>query len=507
MLRRLPRAGFLLGLGLLSACATASGPQPNAALYDAAEVCARKVPWIGVRRGFDGLPEFFFNNERSASASHLHSAQDCYRQALAGLPPPGGAPPTATPAAGQPRPAPPAGSSPPVVSAPPATTAPPATPPGTAPARPGSPEGPIIAIASPLDGARLGAESVSLVGVVATSVGLARVQIEVNGRPLRSGVRDVVVRPPEGAAGERPPPAVVTSLDLSERVPLAEGANRIVVLAADRAGGTTSRAITVTRTVEPGTIWAVVIGISRYRTIHSLGYADRDASAMHDYLVQDLGVPAENVTLLLNEAATLVSVKRALGTDLRRRAGEKDTVIIYYAGHGAPETDATSADGDGLEKYLVPHDADPNDLYTTALPMREIETVFQRLSSERVVFITDACYSGATGGRTFTTAARRAVVSEAFLTRLASARGRVVLTASRGSEVSEERDTLGHGVFTYYLLEGLRGAADADGDGVITVDEAYAYVARKVPAATGQNQHPQKKGEVEGQLVIGRVKR
>ena len=60
-------------------------------------------------------------------------------------------------------------------------------------------------------------------------------------------------------------------------------------------------------------------------------------------------------------------------------------------------------------------------------------------------------------------------------------------------------------MFTYYLLEGLRGAADSDGDGIITVDEAYGYVAVAVPRATGQEQHPVKKGTVEGQLLLGVV--
>jgi uncharacterized caspase-like protein len=58
-------------------------------------------------------------------------------------------------------------------------------------------------------------------------------------------------------------------------------------------------------------------------------------------------------------------------------------------------------------------------------------------------------------------------------------------------------------VFTHYLLEGLEGSADADRDGLISVDEVYAYVSAKVPAATGQDQHPVKKGDVEGQLFLG----
>jgi uncharacterized caspase-like protein len=82
----------------------------------------------------------------------------------------------------------------------------------------------------------------------------------------------------------------------------------------------------------------------------------------------------------------------------------------------------------------------------------------------------------------------------------------VIITASDANELSMERDDMKHGVFTYYLLEGLRGKADLDGDGVITVDEIYRYVSQKVPPATGQNQHPVRKGETTGQIVLGVAK-
>jgi uncharacterized caspase-like protein len=82
----------------------------------------------------------------------------------------------------------------------------------------------------------------------------------------------------------------------------------------------------------------------------------------------------------------------------------------------------------------------------------------------------------------------------------------VIITASDANELSMERDDMKHGVFTYYLLEGLRGKADLDGDGVITVDEIYRYVSTKVPQATGQDQHPVRKGETTGQIVLGVVK-
>jgi hypothetical protein len=358
---------------------------------------------------------------------------------------------------------------------------------------------PVIAVATPTDGAEVNAERINLAGAAASEKGMARVEIRLNGQLVtqREG-RGVTVKP--GGSD------IVTNLEFAERLVLREGKNHIVVTAIDQENLSSSRSLTVTRLADRGKIWAVIVGISRYKAVQPLRYADKDALAFHDYLANYIGIPQEQTTLLLNDQATLMNLKRTLGTELRRKAGEKDTVIVYYAGHGAPEADASAGDDDGLEKYIVPYDADPRDLYTTGLPMREIETIFQRLAPERVIFISDSCYSGATAGRTFATASRRAVVSENFLSRLSKGKGRIVLSASKASEVSEEREDLGHGVFTYYLLEGLRGKADADKDGIITVDEAYGYVSKKVPEVTGQNQHPVKKGEVEGQLVLGHVR-
>ena len=80
------------------------------------------------------------------------------------------------------------------------------------------------------------------------------------------------------------------------------------------------------------------------------------------------------------------------------------------------------------------------------------------------------------------------------------------MTASGANEVSAEDEKLQHGVFTFYLLEGLAGAADADKDGLVTVDEVYRHVSTHVPRATGQEQHPVIKGTVEGRLVLGIIK-
>jgi uncharacterized caspase-like protein len=212
------------------------------------------------------------------------------------------------------------------------------------------------------------------------------------------------------------------------------------------------------------------------------------------------------VVLLLDEEANLTRLRSALGVYLKNKASKEDMVIIYFAGHGATEREATSPDGDGLEKYLLPYDVDPKELYATAMPMEEISRLFSRIRSDRLVFIVDTCYSGASGGRTISVADIRAGISDGFLDRITGGKGKIILTASGANEVSAESDELQHGIFTHFLIKGLQGQADSDGDGLITVDEVYTYVSKQVPQATNQEQHPVKKGIVEGPLVLSIVR-
>jgi uncharacterized caspase-like protein len=283
---------------------------------------------------------------------------------------------------------------------------------------------------------------------------------------------------------------------------LAQGANRILVKATDSDGLTSERGLTVYYANSRRNVWAVVVGINDYPHLPKLKYAVNDAKEFHRLLVEKNGVPAENITLLINDQASLKNLRSTLGTKLKTAAASNDMVIIFFAGHGATERDAMSADGDGLEKYLLPWETDPADLYSTAMPMREIAYIFGRIRADRLIFIADACYSGASGGRTISVTGARANITDGFLDRITIGRGKVIITASAANEVSVEKDDLQHGVFSYYLLEGLRGAADTDRDGTITVDEAYRYVSEKVPRATGQEQHPVKKGSIEGSLVL-----
>ena len=355
---------------------------------------------------------------------------------------------------------------------------------------------PVIVVASPEDGSKAETNAIHLTGVAEDEQGVAGLEIFVNKTPHP-------IKPERGIkAVERSYPK---RLGFSERIPLEPGKNEILIRAVGSNGVSTQKSLTVHRIETRKNIWAVVIGIDSYPHVPPLKYAINDAKAFYQHLVTRSQIPSENVTLLLDREASLSRLRSTLGTHLKNTAGKEDMVIVYFAGHGATETDVQSPDGDGLEKYLLPYDADPKDLYASAIPMRELSYILNRIQSERLILIVDSCYSGASGGRTIPAGNFRATISEAFLDRIAGGRGRIILSASAANEVSAEKDDLRHGVFTYFLLEGLLGGADTDKDGAVTVDEIYGYVSQHVPQATRQEQHPVRKGTVEGRLILGIV--
>lgn len=264
----------------------------------------------------------------------------------------------------------------------------------------------------------------------------------------------------------------------------------------------------------PKNAYGVVIGIGKYKdeSIPALKYAKEDALEIYNILTDPKygNFPRENVKLLLDEQATLTEIKSAMGTFLARNAGEDDMVCIYFAGHGSPELDPTGKADDNLEKFIVPYDAKKDDLFGYGLSMDMVRQILdERIESKRAVFFIDSCYSGEAGGRTFSrpdVVTRNITISEKFLEQL-SGEGRIIITASKPDELSHETDELKHGIFTYYLAEGLKGKADFNKDGVVTVDELYSYVYKQVEEKArqlGGKQHPLKKGTIVGEIPLTR---
>jgi hypothetical protein len=260
-----------------------------------------------------------------------------------------------------------------------------------------------------------------------------------------------------------------------------------------------------------GRLFAVVIGISHYakggdQQINDLQYADRDAKAVLDFLKTPAGggLQDQDALLLLNQDATTESVRHALFTFLTRPQ-EQDTVVIYIAGHGAPDP------LDPRNLYLVTADAKPDDMGGTAFPMWQLQDVFERvLKAKRVITFADTCHSyGFSGLRAGAASRHTNNLVNQYLQRYASKGQRAVITASDISESSFEDAKWGdgHGVFTYFLLQGLQGKADANHDGVVTAGELFSYLKQSVPEATGGKQNPRAMAGISSGLTVSTIGR
>jgi len=368
----------------------------------------------------------------------------------------------------------------------------------------------------PEDRSRVTDEASVVAAVAQSSKGVSRVMVSLNGTEVhqqeeRTPQKSVVISAPL-TLREGPNAIVITALEPDGT---ARQEIRTVILERPKpAAPVAPPAAPAPPAPPPATQWAVVIGVGGYEnaTVPKLRYPVADADAVYQTLVTSGGFKKENILLLTDKTErrpTLRNIKWALGTFLARSAHKDDLVVIYFAGHGASEVDQRGIERDGLSKYLVPIDADPDDLYSSALPMDEMQNVLSRIEAERVTVFLDACYSGAAGGRTFASTKTRTVnVDDIFLERLTRSKGRAIVTASRPSELSIELPDLGHGVFTYYLVRGLQGAADLNRDGIVSLQELYEYLAQEVSRksrSVGGNQHPMLKGELEGALPLTRT--
>ncbi len=371
-----------------------------------------------------------------------------------------------------------------------------------------------VAFRYPEDRARVTEEGSVVAALITSSKGVASAKVLLNGSEVWSHVDKAAQKSVAVAAPVTLRPgdnAIVLSATEADGTVRQE--IRTVVYDAPKAGATATTPATTPPAVNAR--WAVVIGVGHYdsATIPRLRYAVPDAEAVYQTLIGPAGFKKDHVLLLTDRSErkpTLRSIKWALGTFLGRSARKDDTVLIFFAGHGAPEVDTRGVERDGLAKYLIPSDADPDDLYSTALPMDELQTIFGRIEAERVVAFLDACYSGGAGGRTFSSKSTRAgTVDDLFLERLTRSKGRAIVTASRTNEVSIELPELGHGIFSYFLVSGLKGAADLNRDGIVSLQELYEYLEQQVSAksrSVGGNQHPVMKGELEGVLPLAKVK-
>ncbi|MBI3552211.1 MAG: ankyrin repeat domain-containing protein [Elusimicrobia bacterium] len=240
--------------------------------------------------------------------------------------------------------------------------------------------------------------------------------------------------------------------------------------------------------------FAVVVGVESYaHELPKADFAERDAEAVRRNLIS-LGYPSRHVKVLTNALASKSALQAVLEDWLKRNVKEDSRVFFYFSGHGAPDPTSGKA-------YLVPFDGDPEYLTRTALPLAELYADLDKLPAKQVVVALDSCFSGA-GGRSVLAHGARPLVNKIDAAP-AEARNTVVFSAASGDEITGTLDDQGHGLFTYYFLKGLAGAA-ADKSGQVTASGLNDYLKPKVrdeASLHNRDQTPQLFGAAEGQVL------
>jgi hypothetical protein len=221
---------------------------------------------------------------------------------------------------------------------------------------------------------------------------------------------------------------------------------------------------------------ALVVGANRGgASTAPLRYAERDAQRFARVLAEVGGVPPDR--LLLLSAPTSDELRKgfdrldALARTARERGADRVVAVFYYSGHS-----------DGINLELGSRDR---------FPFAEVRTRFERSPAHVRLGFVDSCKSGAltqdkglTAGPSFDLA----------LSDESDVGGAAFVTSSSASERAQESAEIGGSYFTHFLLSALRGAADADGNGRVTLSEAYQYAFAKTVVETARSivgpQHP-----------------
>jgi hypothetical protein len=221
---------------------------------------------------------------------------------------------------------------------------------------------------------------------------------------------------------------------------------------------------------------AIIIGIERYANalVPTVSFARRDATILREYMIDTLGVPPENIRLLINHEASLASLKTAISRQIANEVeGLGARVYVYFAGHGVPNLKTK-------DPYLVPFDGNPAYPETSCYALSDIYRDLGNLNVPVAVLL-DACFTGTPGrgdaSQSLIADARPALVEAKAISTPPNVS---VLAAADGDQVSSGYSSKRHGLFTYFLLRGLSGEADDDRDSRLTLHEMHRYLVPRV---------------------------
>jgi hypothetical protein len=237
-------------------------------------------------------------------------------------------------------------------------------------------------------------------------------------------------------------------------------------------------------------IWAVVVGAARYSHMPVLRYTDDDAYQIYAFLKSPEGgaLPDSQVKLLIDEDATRGNILDAMRT-VFFKADENDVVLFYFSGHG-------------LQGAFLPTDFDG---YNNLINHDEIKNLLQVSKAKHKLVVADACHSGSllalrSGGGVNKTLLKYYKAFED------SKGGTALLMSSKGEEYSLEDGGLRSGIFSHFLVRGLKGEADKNSNSIVTIEELYSFVHQNVRMYTGNLQTPTLTGAFDENMPVSVIR-
>jgi len=246
----------------------------------------------------------------------------------------------------------------------------------------------------------------------------------------------------------------------------------------------------------------VILGVEKYRYAPAVSFARYDARIIREYFVNTLGLSETNIYIRTDGEATQGEFRKVFdpvqGWLAKRIKPGISEVFVYYVGHGAPDLSTGDA-------YLMPSDGDPN-YPATSYRIAELYRSLEQLPVRRATVLLDACFSGRVGRGKQVEMLMAGACGIAVETRTANpGEHTAVLTASAGNQVSSGYPEKSHGLFTYFVLRGLQGAADTDGDRSVTIRELFVFVRQQVSAEAGwmdREQTPEWQGNTLDETLV-----
>ena len=248
-------------------------------------------------------------------------------------------------------------------------------------------------------------------------------------------------------------------------------------------------------------VWAVVVGAARYAHMRTLKYTDDDAYHLFAFLksVEGGALPDEQVKVLIDDDATHRNIIMAM-REVYQRADENDVILFYFSGHGLPGA-FLPVDFDGM---------------TNRLEHYQLRDELLASRAKHKLVIADACHSGSLGGRDNTQGAiafggrggGADAALNAYYNALNNAQASTaLLLSSKGEEISLEDGGLRSGIFSHYLIRGMKGEADDNGDRLVSIQELFSFVHREVRRYTGNIQTPTLTGTYDGLMPVAVIRR